>query len=180
MIRLRPYEKSDAKAIVSWIKDEVTFRKWCANRFDHYPITADELNAQYQECEGQNGFFVVTAVDDLEVVGQLFIRFLDDARKVARFGYVIVDDSKRGKGYGKKMVSLALQLSFEILKVDKVTLGVFENNPKAYHCYRSVGFHDAPIPQTHHLMLLGEDWECLDLEITQDDYQGISYERKDV
>ena len=28
MLRLRPYKKCDAKRIVSWIKDEISFRKW--------------------------------------------------------------------------------------------------------------------------------------------------------
>lgn len=29
MLRLRPYKKCDAKYIANWIKDEVSFRKWC-------------------------------------------------------------------------------------------------------------------------------------------------------
>ena len=38
MLRLRPYRKSDAEYIVTWIKDEVTFRKWSADRFDSYQM----------------------------------------------------------------------------------------------------------------------------------------------
>ena len=36
MLRLRPYKKCDAKYIVSWIKDEISFRKWCADRYESY------------------------------------------------------------------------------------------------------------------------------------------------
>lgn len=36
-------------------------------------------------------------------------------------------DAKRGMGYGKEMLKLSLKYAFEILKVKKVTLGVFWN-----------------------------------------------------
>ena len=70
------------------------------------------------------------------------MRFTDKEKAVLRLGFVIVDDSKRGKGYGKEMIRLALKYAFEIMKVEKVTIGVFENNASAYHCYQSVGFRE--------------------------------------
>lgn len=48
-----------------------------------------------------------------------------------RLGFVIVDDTKRGKGYGKEMLSLAVKYAFEIFKAEKLTIGVFANNPSA-------------------------------------------------
>ena len=44
MIQLRPYEPCDADTIISWIGDEVAFRKWCADRYETYPITAAGLS----------------------------------------------------------------------------------------------------------------------------------------
>ena len=44
MLRLRPYKPSDADAILGWIKNEDVFRKWSADRYDHYPITAADMN----------------------------------------------------------------------------------------------------------------------------------------
>ena len=43
MLRLRPFKKCDADTIVSWIKNERIFRFWCADRFENYPITGDDL-----------------------------------------------------------------------------------------------------------------------------------------
>ena len=47
MLRLRPYRPGDAAAIVTWIRDEYAFRQWCADRFEHYPLTPEDLNAHY-------------------------------------------------------------------------------------------------------------------------------------
>ena len=162
MIRLRPYKNCDAEHIVKWIKDEVEFRKWCADCFESYPLSAEMMNAYYMERINSDSFWAMTALDDTQVVGQVMMRFLDDEKKILRFGFVIVDDSRRGKGYGKQMLSLALKYAFEILKVEKVTLGVFENNPSAYHCYQSLGFKESG--DKGYSEILGDKWCCIELE----------------
>ena len=54
------------------------------------------------------------------------MRDLRGDNKLLRFGWVIVDDTKRGKKYGQKMLTLGLEYAFEIMRVDKVTIGVIE------------------------------------------------------
>lgn len=164
-MRLRPYKNCDAEYIVKWIKDEVSFRKWCADRYDKYPISSEDINNHYDSFKDDDNFFEMTAFDDSGVVGHLIMRFTDEEKKVLRFGFVIVDDSKRGKGYGKEMLSLALKYAFEILKVEKVTLGVFENNLPAYYCYKSVGFKDVIMEHSEYYNVLNECWKCRELEI---------------
>lgn len=167
MLRLRPYKNCDAKYIVSWIKDEVSFRKWCADRFEKYPITPDELNEQYDSLKDADHFYEMTAFDESGVVGHFIMRFVDEEKTILRFGFIIVDDTKRGKGYGKEMLTLALKYAFDLLKVRKVTLGVFENNEAAYYCYKSVGFKDVELSKKEHYRVLGEEWNCLELEISR-------------
>lgn len=169
MIRLRPYKSCDAYDIVSWIKDEISLRKWSADRFESFPITADDMNKKYIDCNGDcvdmDNFYPMTAFDESGVVGHLIMRFIDKEKTILRFGFIIVDDSKRGMGYGKEMLQLALKYAFEILKVKKVILGVFENNPSAYFCYKAVGFNDIQINNSEYYYVMGEKWKCLELEI---------------
>lgn len=165
MLRLRPYKMCDAQTIVSWIKDEVTFRKWCADRYESYPITAEDMNEHYNRFANSDRFYQMTAFDETGVAGHLIMRFVDEEKKILRFGFIIVDDSKRGMGYGKQMLNLAIQYSFDILKVEKITLGVFENNEPAYHCYKSVGFQDVSMKEDEFYRVLGEEWKCLELEL---------------
>lgn len=53
---------------------------------------------------------------------------------------VIVDNAKRGKGYGKKLLNLALQYAFQITGANAVQLNVFNENTSAKRCYEKVGF----------------------------------------
>lgn len=168
MLRLRPYKPSDAKTIITWCKDEVSFRKWTSDRYESFPITETDMNRKYidynGDCAEPDNFYPMTAFDENGIVGHLIMRFTDEEKKVLRFGFVIVDDSQRGKGYGKGMLSLALKYAFEILKVEKVTLGAFENNLPAYYCYKSVGFQDVLMTEEEYCEILGERWKVLELE----------------
>lgn len=171
MLRFRPYKSGDAKAIVSWIRDEYAFRQWCADRYDHFPITSDDINDQYNSMADEDWFYPMTAFDESGIVGHLIMRFTDEQKTVLRFGFVIVDPVKRRQGYGKEMIGLALKMAFDVLKAKKVTLGVFENNPAAYHCYKAVGFQDEPLERPEHYHVLGEDWKCFELAMVNAECQ---------
>jgi RimJ/RimL family protein N-acetyltransferase len=119
------------------------------------------------DCMEPDNFYPMTAFDETGIVGHLILRFTDEEKKVLRFGFVIVDDSKRGMGYGKGMLRLALQFAFDIFKADKVTLGVLENNPGAYYCYKAAGFRDVTGEEPEYYILMGKKIKCLELEITK-------------
>lgn len=168
MLRLRPYHPSDAQYVVGWLKDEIAFKKWSADRMGDYPLTADFLNAHYANAGVD--FFVMTAVDDDGVVGQLSMRYPDEDRGHIRFGFIIVDDSRRGTGCGKAMLRLALRYAFDILAAEKVSLGVFENNPPAHRCYESIGFVETG--GEWYCTILGEEWRCIEMEINKGSFCG--------
>lgn len=175
MLRLRPYKNCDAKSIVTWCnKDEISFRKWCADRWETFPLSEKEMNQKYidnnGDCKEEDNFYPMTAFDESGAVGHLIMRYTDEKKSKLRLGFVIVDDAKRGMGYGKEMLMLALKYAFEILKVEKVTLGVFDNNMPAYYCYKAAGFKDVELEKDIILKLCGEKWKILELEIEVKDY----------
>lgn len=142
MLRLRPFKLSDIEYLLNWIGDEYSFAQWCANKFD-YPLTREQLLSYYKKYEMDDRGWIMTAIDENGIpVGHLLMRSADYQKESIHFGFIIVNSKIRGKGYGKEMVSLAVQYSFEILKVEQVTLAVYDNNPAAHHCYKSVGFTD--------------------------------------
>lgn len=164
MLRLRPYKPCDAKKVVSWISDKKTFYRWSANRINKYPIDANDLNEHYKEQDDSDSFFVMTAYDETGAVGQMIMRFLDEEKKDLRFGFIIVDSSKRGKGYGKGMLLLAIEYAKSMLKVDRISIGVFEDNMPAYKCYKSLGFSEVGENSNEYYEINGENWKCIELE----------------
>ena len=103
---LRTFTIDDAPIILSWIKDKTAFRKWSADRYSVYPPMPEDMLAQYES----GVIFPFTAIDDEgKVVGHIILRYPDSSKTVIRFGFVIVDNNLRGKGYGKQMLRLAIQ-----------------------------------------------------------------------
>lgn len=164
MLRLRPYKPCDAKYVLNWIKDEVSFHKWCSTLFSSYPIDEDMLNSYYDEWDNNPRNFAMTAFDESGVTGHMTIKFIDESLKTVRFGFIIVDDKKRGQGLGKEIISLAIKYADDILRAERITLGVFENNPGAYSCYKSLGFTEVPLDEPSYREILGEKWRIIEME----------------
>ncbi|MBQ1388925.1 MAG: GNAT family N-acetyltransferase [Clostridia bacterium] len=171
---LRPYKKEDAKTILSWVKNEDVFRKWTSDRYDHYPISEHDMNYKYFECNGDcaegDNFYPFTACDESGAVGHFILRYVGGNHSILRIGFVILDDEKRGHGYGKEMIRLAFDYAFNIAKAERVTIGVFENNEPAYHCYKAAGFKEVCSEDKEVYEVFGEKWEIVEMSIEKKDY----------
>lgn len=158
MLRLRPYNKNDADVILSWSKDKISFYKWSTGVMGKYPISKKKFSFV-------ENLMAFTAIEDDEIVGFFTMRRPSESFDELRFGFVVVDPAKRGKGYGKTMLQLGLNFAEDIYGAKKVSLGVFENNESAYYCYKAVGFQDVVLEKTETYTVLGEEWKCLELEM---------------
>ena len=158
-MKLRPFCIEDAPVILSWIKDKTDFRKWSADRYSSYPPKPEDMLAQY----ANDNIFPFTAIDDAgKVIGHIILRYPDSSKTVIRLGFIIIDNQLRGKGYGKQMLELAIQKAQRDYKVQKITLGVFDNNPSAIRCYESVGF---TVTGTDSYLIDGEQWMGKEMKI---------------
>ena len=157
MMTLRPFNINDAETILSWCKDKHAFRLWSADRYKDFPAKPEEMMEQY---EGEN-MYPLTAVVGEEIVGHILLRFPSEDKSVIRFGFVIVDDSKRGMGYGRRLLQLAIDHACNQMGVKTITLGVFADNPSALKCYQSVGFK---ITGEDSYMIDGEKWKGYEMK----------------
>lgn len=62
MLRLKPYNISDADTILSWSKDEIAFYQWSAGILGEYPITKEKFGFVEK-------LMAFTAIEDDEIVG---------------------------------------------------------------------------------------------------------------
>ena len=161
MLRLRPYKHEDAATILSWSKDERAYYRWCAGVIGEYPATEKEF-------EFVDALMAFTAFDEDGTAGFFTFRNPGGDLDVLRIGFVIVDPARRGKGQGKEMLRLALKYAFEVYGAKKVTLGVFENNEAAYHCYKAAGFKDIVLDETETYSVIDEVWICREMEAESD------------
>ncbi len=157
-ILLRPFVIEDAPIILGWCKDKHTFRLWSADRYKGYPATLEEMRYQYQ---GKDKF-PLTMIEDRKIVGHILLRYPTNDTDIIRFCFIIVDDTLRNKGYGKKLLELAIDYTQERLHARKITLGVFCENRVALECYKSVGFR---VSTNDSYIIDGEEWNGYEMEL---------------
>ena len=161
---LRNYKKEDAHVIVGWLQSEEELFKWSADRFNKYPLSGEDINENYAPQLETRRFIPLTAVnDDGEICGHFIIRYpKDDDDSSVRFGFVIIDPTLRGKGYGKELLRLGIEYVKDNLNATRIDLGVFENNESARRCYEAAGFTEYARRECR--MPIGI-WNCADMEI---------------
>ena len=139
-MRIRPYiEGKDYKYIEKWIDNEKTHALWCANLMP-FPMTRRNLHDLLEKSAIEwTGSAYVATEDNGEIIG-FFCYSINVDSNTGFLNFIIVDKEKRGKGYGQKMLRLALRYAFDITGVELVQLNVFDENVSAKNCYRKVGF----------------------------------------
>jgi len=159
-MKLREFRIEDAPTILSWCKTREAFRRWSADRYKNFPAQPEEMASQY---EGSN-IYPLTAVDDEgKIVGHIMIRVPNpDRPSSVRLGFVIVDDSLRGRGLGKSLLRETIAYAAEHFSAEEITLGVFANNPPALKCYESVGFITTGNEEYE---IDGEKWDCIEMRL---------------
>ena len=112
-LTLRSYQPSDAAVITSWLKSEYLMRQWCADRYEHYPVIPEDMNTYHERnIDGQRSR-ALTMTDGDDIVGYITLRAPASNPTEQRLGFVIVDDSKRGHGLGRALVSMAVKYAYE-------------------------------------------------------------------
>ena len=167
MLKLRPFEAADADTVAGWVTDERTQRWWSGGTYPAFPVTGADMIARYVPREGEEPFLPMIAEDEKGPAGHLAFRYTDPEHKTVRLFFVIVDDARREKGLGGELIRLALDYAFHELGAERVTLGVFDTNPRAWRCYQREGFRFVPREERRFTEVLGETWEALDMEIAR-------------
>ena len=150
--------------MAGWLRSEEEFYKWSADRYNKYPVSGDDINENYaQQAETGRFYPLIMENDEGEAVGHFIIRYprADDDSSV-RFGFIILDPSFRGKGCGKEMLRLGIEYVKSHLSAKRISLGVFENNESARHCYEAAGF--VRYAERKCELPVGT-WNCIDMEI---------------
>ena len=161
---LRDYKEEDGSVIAGWIRSEEELYKWSADRINKYPLSGDDINENYAPQVETGRFYPLTAVDDHgDVMGHFIIRYpREDDDSSVRFGFVIVNPSCRGKGYGKEMLRLGIAYVREHFSALRIDLGVFDNNEGARRCYEAAGFRECGRSECK--MSFGT-WTRIDMEL---------------
>lgn len=104
--------------------------------------TLDNLKVYVEERihKSSVAFFAICSNDTNEHIGNVKIDFHDAKANVSELGLLIGNKNYWGKGVGYEACQLAIEYGFNEMKLRKIYLAVYENNPIAKKLYQKLGF----------------------------------------
>lgn len=140
-IRLRAPERKDIPLWVSWLNDPEVTAGLCMA----YPLGSEEETAWFEEVlkrpAEEHPLMIEIKVGDLWVtVGTCGFDKVDWRSRSGEVGIFIGEKRYWNLGVGTEAMRLLLFYGFGTLNLNRISLRVFANNPRAIHVYEKIGF----------------------------------------
>jgi RimJ/RimL family protein N-acetyltransferase len=137
-ICLGPLVRSDGPILFGWLNKLAPARLNGAYR----PNDENKFNLWFSRV-GEDPARVVFAIRlkrDMRLLGFVQFTEIDPAYRTAALGILIGAESDQSQGFGQEAVRLAVQFGWEDLNLQRLSLFVFGDNPRAVSAYLKVGF----------------------------------------
>ncbi len=117
--------------------------------------------------------FTIRSLEDNHLLGDIGLYVIGEwMPRDAFVGIAIADRNDWGKGYGTDAMKTILRYAFTELNLRRVTLTVFEYNPRAIRSYEKTGFqHEGRLRGA--LFRDGKRWDMLYMGILRDDWKEM-------
>lgn len=177
LVRLSAVDPSElGKAYSVWNQDSELTRLLDARMVS---LRSTKAISDYFEKEAKEASpvafpFTIRALDDNRLLGDIGLYVVNDwAPRDAFVGIGIGNRSDWGKGYGTDAMKIVLRFAFTEINLRRVTLSVFEYNPRAVRSYEKSGFrHEGRLRGA--LLRDGKRWDMFYMGILNEEWKEIN------
>lgn len=103
--------------------------------------------AYYSRTEDVTRLYFAILHED-KVIGQIYLKHMDQRAKSTEFGIALINDSAKGKGYGTEAIRLLIDYAFHTLGFEIILADSVLRNTRSQHVLEKVGFqftHDGTV-----------------------------------
>ena len=161
LIRLAALDiETQAEATARWLRDPEYAR--LLDTDPAQPLAASRVKAFFEKQEIRNDgyYFAIRTLTGDRLIGFIELDGIQWAHGDAYLAIGIGERDLWGKGYGTDAMRETLRFAFEELNLHRVTLTVFEYNPRAIRTYEKVGFREEGRLRQH-LNREGRRWDMI-------------------
>lgn len=177
-VRLRAVEPGDLERAYTWINDREVTRYLTAR----YPLShGDEERWLSEQPKNDLAAGVVLAIEtnEGEHIGNLDLHRTNPDDRRAHLGIMIGEKKYWSNGYGSDAITTLLRFAFGEMNLHKVSLHVFEFNPRGAACYRECGFEQEALLREHYYGE-GRYWDVLVMGVLREEFEALHGEAEDV
>jgi RimJ/RimL family protein N-acetyltransferase len=120
-------------------------------------------------------YFSIRTLEDNKLIGEIGLDVVNWPGRDAFVGLGIGEIEYWGKGYGTDVMNVLLRFAFMEINLRRVSLGVFEYNPRAIRSYEKAGFrHEGRLRRLLHRE--GRRWDNLFMGILREEWLELNAE----
>ena len=176
LVRLSAVDPEEmSKAFARWNRDSEYTRllMMSARPLSSAKAIQKWMEKAIEEVSPTDFFFTIRTLDENKLLGGLGLDVINWAAREAFVAIFIGEREYWGKGCGTDAMNIILRYAFTELNLRRVSLGVFEYNPRAIRSYEKVGFrHEGRMRK--YLNHEGKRWDIHFMGILRDEWLGLS------
>jgi RimJ/RimL family protein N-acetyltransferase len=175
-VRLSAYDPEEmSKAYSRWSRNSEYFRllNSSARPMQSPKMAAKWMEEEVGEVSPASYYFSIRTLAEDKLIGELGLDIVDWSGRDAFVGLGIGETDHWSKGYGTDVMNILLQFAFMEINLRRVTLTVFEYNPRAIRSYEKAGFHhEGRMRQL--LNKEGKRWDMLYMGILREEWLELN------
>lgn len=143
LVRLSAYDPEEmSKAFTRWNLNSEYQRllNSAPYRMESAKSAAKWMEKELEETSPASYFFSIRTLAEDKLIGELNLDVVDWSGRDAFVGLGIGETEYWSKGYGTDVMNVLLRFAFTEINLRRVTLTVFEYNPRAIRSYEKAGF----------------------------------------
>jgi len=172
LVRLSAVDPDEfSKAFAGWRRDSEFMRLMDSNaaRLGSQKDSQKSIEKELEEQQLNQHWFTIRTLSDDKLIGDIGLYVFNWSGRDAFVGLGIGERDFWGRGYGTDAMKLILRYGFMEVNLNRVTLTVFEYNPRAIRSYEKSGFgHEGRLRK--YLDKDGRRWDMLFMGILRDEW----------
>lgn len=171
-VRLSAYDPEEmSKAYSRWSRNSEYFRllNSSSRPMQSPKAAATWMEKEVGEMSPASYYFTIRTLEDDKLIGELGLDVVNWSGRDAFVGLGLGETEYWGKGYGTDIMNVLLRFAFTEINLRRVTLTVFEYNPRAIRSYEKAGFcHEGRLRKV--LNKEGKRWDMLYMGIRREEW----------
>ena len=176
LVRLSAFDPEEmSKAFPRWNLNSEYFRllNSSARPMQSVKAAAKWMEKEAEEISPVNYYFSIRTLEDDKLIGEIGLDVVNWPGRDAFVGLGIGETEYWSKGYGTDVMNVLLRFAFTEINLRRVSLGVFEYNPRAIRSYEKAGFrHEGRL--RHLLNREGRRWDNLFMGILREEWLELN------
>ena len=164
--------ETDAESFARWSRDSEFMRLQDSGVARSWSVKQSKEEMQkWMENEKPNDYeFVIRTLAENRLIGMIGLDGIRWSHGDTFVGIAVGEREVWGRGYGTDAMRVILRFAFMELNLHRVSLDVFEYNPRAIRSYEKVGFkHEGRVRQA--LNRDGRRWDILYMGILREEWE---------